>query len=103
MQGSLGIERMCQLAGVSRAEFIVLCNSGHRWKKWQGDPAIRRMPRSISSATGIGGLCVSCGNRGMVVNHKRVLRILNEDNLLGVWRRARSWRPPIAITSSKSI
>ncbi len=26
--------------------------------------------------------------RGMVVNHKRVLRILNEDNLLRVWRRA---------------
>jgi putative transposase len=26
--------------------------------------------------------------RGIVVNHKRVLRILNEDNLLGVWRRA---------------
>ena len=25
---------------------------------------------------------------GIVVNHKRVLRILNEDNLLGVWRRA---------------
>jgi putative transposase len=26
--------------------------------------------------------------RRIVVNHKRVLRILNEDNLLGAWRRA---------------
>jgi putative transposase len=26
--------------------------------------------------------------RGVVVNHRRVLRILNEDNLLGIQRRA---------------
>ena len=33
LQGSLSIERMCQLAGVSRAVFIVLCRSGRQWRK----------------------------------------------------------------------
>jgi transposase-like protein len=36
MPGGMGIERMCRLAGVSRASFIAACKNGLRWKRHGG-------------------------------------------------------------------
>jgi transposase InsO family protein len=88
VQGSLSVERMCQVAVVSRAGYYrnfqehspveeeMLVRSTmqqivveHRWRY-----GYRRVWKELR-------------DRGMVVNHKRVLRLMREDNLLAVQRQ----------------
>jgi len=85
LQGTLNVERMCQLAVVSRAAFYRYLQQGwggeeevalgsaiqdavieHRWRY-----AYRRVTEEVRA-------------QGRVVNHKRVARIIREDNLLAV-------------------
>ena len=82
-QGELTIERMCALAGVSRAGY---------YRHWQasapragGDRACATRSsawRWRSGITATAGSRRSCGETGLAVNHKRVLRLMREDNLL---------------------
>jgi putative transposase len=89
LQGSLSIERMCQLAGVSRAGF---------YRSLQGrapveeDMQVRSVIQQIAvdhrRRYGYRRISAELRRHGMLVNHKRVLRIIREDNLLAVQPRA---------------
>ena len=89
MQGSLSIERMCMQAQVSRAGF-------YRWLA-VGAPAEEEMEvRAAIQAVvlehrrryGYRRVSRELGRRGMIVNHKRVARLMRQDNLLAVQPRA---------------
>jgi putative transposase len=89
LQGSLSIERMCQLTGVSRAGFY---RSLQGRKPVEEDMEVRSVIQQIAvehrRRYGYRRISAELRRRGMLVNHKRVLRILREDNLLGVQPRA---------------
>jgi putative transposase len=89
MQGSLSIERMCQLAGVSRAGFY---RSLQEEVPAQEDMEVRSAIQQIAvehrRRYGYRRISAELRRRGMLVNHKRVLRIIREDNLLAVQPRA---------------
>lgn len=87
MQGGLTILDFCQLAGVSRASY---------YRRWQ-----RRKPSEEQMAVrdrvqrlalryryyGYRPITRLLKREGWVVNHKRVLRLMREDNLLSLRRR----------------
>ena len=80
---------MCQLAGVSRAGFY---RSSQERAPVEEEMQARLAIQEIAVEhrrryVGIGGITAELRRRGMAVNHKRVLRILGEDNLLAVRRR----------------
>ena len=87
-QGSLSIERMCQLAGVSRAGFY---RSLRKRAPVEEEMEVRSAIQSIAvehrQRYGYRRISAELRRRGMPVNHKRVLRILREDNLLGLQPR----------------
>lgn len=88
-QGSLKIQRLCRLAGVSRAGY---------YRFWQ-----KSEPRAHDTAvqSAIQRVALAHGRRhgyryithqlrredGIVVNHKRVLRLMRQDNLLCLRRK----------------
>jgi transposase InsO family protein len=81
-QGDLGIERMCRLAGVSRAGY---------YRHWQASAprqeemglrdALQRLALADRNC-GYRRLGVLLRREGWLANHKRVLRLMREDNLL---------------------
>jgi hypothetical protein len=89
MQGNLSIERMCHLAHVSRAGF-------YRFLKEQlpveedleARSAIQQIALAHRRRYGYRRITAELRRRGMLVNHKRVARIMREDNLLAVQPRA---------------
>jgi hypothetical protein len=92
------IERMCLLAGVSRAGYY------RHWqasKPREADAALRDEIQKLSLAQRKNGyrhngyrvITVLLQRAGWQVNHKRVARIRREDNLLCV--SGRTFRPPI--------
>jgi putative transposase len=89
LQGSLSIERMCQLAGVSRAGFY---RSLQDRTPVEEDMEVRSVTQQIAvehrRRYGYRRISAELRRRGMLVNHKRVLRILREDTLLAVQPRA---------------
>jgi putative transposase len=85
MQGSLSIERMCQLAKVSRAGFYRSLQE--RMPEEEGmevRSAIQQIALEHRRRYGYRRVTRELRRRGMLVNHKRVARILREDNLLAV-------------------
>jgi transposase InsO family protein len=84
MQGNLSIERMCQLAGVSRAGFY---RSLQERDPAEEDMTVRAEIQQIwvehKRRYGYRRVSVELRRRGMAVNHKRVARLMREDNLLG--------------------
>jgi len=89
LQGSLNIERMCQLAGVSRAGFYrSLQERAPVEEEMETRSAVQSIALEHRRRYGYRRITSELRRRGMRVNHKRVLRILREDNLLGVQRRA---------------
>jgi transposase InsO family protein len=88
-QGSLKVQRLCRLAGVSRAGY---------YRFWQKS-APRAHDTAVQSA--IQRVALAHGRRrgyryithelrredGIVVNHKRVLRLMRQDNLLCLRKR----------------
>jgi putative transposase len=87
-QGEPTIARMCSLAEVSRAGY---------YRNWaasaprQEQTAIRDMIQRIALAEkhyGYRRVTIELRRAGIVVNHKRVLRLMHEDNLLCLRRRA---------------
>ncbi len=89
MQGSLSIERMCGLAHVSRAGFY---RSLQEQMPVEEDMEVRSAVQAIAlehrRRYGYRRITAELRRRGMLVNHKRVARIMREDNLLGVQPRA---------------
>jgi putative transposase len=88
LQGSLSIERMCQLAQVSRAGFY---RSLQDRTPMQEEMEVRSMIQAIAvehrRRYGYRRITAELRRRGMLVNHKRVARIMREDNLLAVQPR----------------
>lgn len=92
VQGKLSVERMCMLAQVSRAGF-------YRWleAKQPGaeETAVRSAIQEIAvehhRRYGYRRITAELRHRGMRVNRKRVLRMMQEDNLLAI--RTRKYVP----------
>lgn len=88
LQGKLSVERMCMLAQVSRAGF-------YRWlkRKQPGveETAVRAKIQEVAiehhRRYGYRRITAELRQHGMLVNRKRVLRMMQEDNLLAIRRR----------------
>jgi transposase InsO family protein len=89
LQGSLSIERMCQLAQVSRAGFY---RSLQEHLPVQEEMEVRSTIQQIviehRRRYGYRRVTAELRRRGLLVNHKRVARLMREDNLLAVQPRA---------------
>ena len=89
MQGNLSIERMCQLAQVSRAGFY---RSLQEQEPVEEDMEVRSTIQQIFAEHrrryGYRRVSAELRRRGMLVNHKRVARLMREDNLLAVQPKA---------------
>ena len=85
MQGSLSIELMCQLAQVSRAGFYrSLGVEAPLEESVEVRSAIQQIVLEHRRRYGYRRVTRELRKRGMPVNHKRVARIMREDNLLAV-------------------
>jgi transposase-like protein len=85
LQGNLSIERMCQLAQVSRAGFYRYLRRGWQWEE---EVALRSTVQDVVIehrwCYGYRRVSEELRAGGMIVNHKRIARIMREDNLLVV-------------------
>jgi putative transposase len=88
LQGSLSIERMCHLAQVSRAGFYRHLQDR---APAQEDMEVRSTIQAIAvehrRRYGYRRITAELRRHGMLVNHKRVARMMREDNLLAVQPR----------------
>ncbi|HYV75630.1 MAG TPA: IS3 family transposase, partial [Candidatus Binatia bacterium] len=88
LQGNLSIERMCELARVSRASFY---RSLKEQRPNEAETEIRSAIQLIAlehrRRYGYRRICAELRRRGMQVNHKRVLQMMRKDNLLALRRR----------------
>src|SRR5262245_1461277 len=88
LQGSLSIERMCELARVSRASFYrSLMERRPTEEETEVRSAIQQIALEHRRRYGYRRICAELHRRGMPVNHKRVLRMMRKDNLLALRRR----------------
>ena len=89
LQGSLSIERMCQLAQVSRAGFY---RSFQEQQPRQEEMDLRSTIQQIflehRRRYGYRRVTKELRRRGLTVNRKRVERLMKEDNLLAVQPKA---------------
>jgi transposase InsO family protein len=89
MQGNLSVERMCRVTAVSRASF-------YRWlepcapveEEMEVRAAIQVVVLEHRRRYGYRRVTRELRRQGLVVNHKRVARLMREDNLLSVQPRA---------------
>jgi putative transposase len=89
MQGGLSVERMCELARVSRAGFYrSLRESAPGEEDVEVRSVIQRIALEHRRRYGYRRVRAELRRRGMLVNHKRVWRMMREDNLLAVQPRA---------------
>ena len=88
-QGSLSIERTCQLVPVSRAGFY---RSLQESQPLDEEMAVRAQIQQIGLAHrrryGYRRITAELRQQGLWVNHKRVARLMRADNLLAVQPRA---------------
>ena len=85
LQGSLSIERMCQLAAVSRRSFYrSLKERQPAEEEMEVRSAIQQIALEHRRRYGYRRITAELHRRGMQINHKRVARIMREDNLLGI-------------------
>jgi transposase InsO family protein len=86
-QGELTVERMCGLAGVARAGYY------RHWRRSaprQEETAVRDLIQQVALENRFYGhrrIARELFNRGIVVNRKRVLRLMRLDNLLCLRKR----------------
>jgi transposase InsO family protein len=85
LQGSLSIERLCQLVAVSRRSFY---RSLKERQPIEEETEVRSVIQQIAlehrRRYGYRRITAELRRRGMQVNHKRVVRIMQEDNLLAL-------------------
>ena len=85
LQGSLSIERLCQLVAVSRRGFYrSLKEQQPAEEEMEVRSAIQQIALQHRRRYGYRRITAELHRRGMPVNHKRVARIMREDNLLGM-------------------
>jgi transposase-like protein len=87
-QGSLSIERMCALTGVSRRSYY---RHWHHTAPRDEETSLRDTLQQLALAQRFYGyrrLTEAVRRQGWAVNHKRVLRLMRTDNLLCLRRRA---------------
>ena len=85
LQGSLSIERMCQMVPVSRRGFYrSLKEQQPAEEEMEVRSAIQQTALEHRRRYGYRRITAELHRRGMPVNHKRVARIMREDNLLGM-------------------
>jgi putative transposase len=88
MQGKLSVERMCTLAQVSRAGFYRrLRKSQPGMEEMAVRAAVQEVAVGHHRRYGYRRITAELRHRGMAVNRKRVLRIMQEDNLLAIRTR----------------
>jgi len=88
VQGNASIERMCQLAQVSRAGFYrFLQEKTPVEEDMELRSAIQQIVLEHRRRYGYRRVSAELRRRGMLANHKRVARIMREDNLLAVQPR----------------
>jgi transposase InsO family protein len=88
-QGARSIERLCRLAGVSRASYYRFwCISAPRTHDTTVRDAIQRLALANGPHRGYRLVTFQLSQEGLIVNHKRVLRLMRQDNLLCLRRRA---------------
>jgi putative transposase len=87
-QGELTVERMCALAGVSRAGYYRHWGaSAPRAEETGVRDAIQRLAL-LNKHYGYRRIAAEMRREGWAVNHKRVLRLMRQDNLLCLRRRS---------------
>lgn len=88
-QGGLRIERLCQLAQVSRAGFYRSLQEAQPVEEEMMVRAeIQQVALEHRRRYGYRRITAELRRRGLLVNHKRVGRLMREDNLLAVQPRA---------------
>jgi transposase InsO family protein len=88
-QSSLGIEPMCRLVQVSRAGYYRFLQPRYPGEEqMEVRHAIQQIVVEHRRRYGYRRVTVELRRRGMAVNHKRVLRLMREDNLLGIEPKA---------------
>jgi transposase InsO family protein len=88
-QGGLRIERMCPLAQVSRAGFYrALQESRPVEEEMMVRAEIQQIALEHRRRYGYRRITAELRRRGLLVNHKRVARLMRADNLLAVQPRA---------------
>jgi putative transposase len=89
VQGGLSIERMCRLGEVSRAGFYrSLKEQSPVEEDMEVRSAIQQIALEQRRRYGSRRITAALRRRGMVVNRKRVARIMREDHLLAIQPRA---------------
>ena len=84
LHGGLGIERMCLLAGISRAGFYRhLRAQDPREEEMAVRSEVQRIALEHQGRYGYRRITAELRRQGMAVNHKRVARLMREDNLVG--------------------
>ena len=85
LQGRLSIERMCQLVPVSRRSFYRSLQERHpAEEETEVRSVIQQIALEHRRRYGYRRITAELHRRGMQINHKRVVRIMREDNLLGL-------------------
>jgi transposase InsO family protein len=88
-QDTLGVEPMCRLAGVSRAGFYRFLQQRHPVEEdMEVRSAIQQIALEHRRRYGYRRVTVELRRRGMVVNHKRVVRLMQQDHLLACQPKA---------------
>ena len=88
LQGSMSVERMCQWAQVSRAGcYRSMQGRTPVEEDMELRSAIQQIVLEHRRRYGYRRVSAELRRRGMLANHKRVARILREDNLLAVQPR----------------
>jgi putative transposase len=89
LQGNLSVERMCQLAEISRASFYrSLKEQAPEQEELELRAAIQEIFLEHRRRYGYRRIAKALRRRGLIVNRKRVQRLMQTDNLLAVQRRA---------------
>jgi transposase InsO family protein len=89
LQGAISVERMCQLAQVSRAGFYrSLQQQAPSVEEMAVRVAIQQIFLEHRRRYGYRRISQELRRRGLVINRKRVQRLMQTDNLLAVQRRA---------------
>jgi transposase InsO family protein len=88
-EGSLGVEPMCRLAGVSRAGFYRYLAERHPQEQdMEARAALHEIVVEHRRRYGYRRVAAELRRRGMAINHKKVARLMREDNLLAVQPKA---------------
>jgi transposase InsO family protein len=89
LEGSLAVDTMCRLAGLSRATFYRHLAQHHpRQEDLELRSQIQQVALDHHRRYGYRRVTAELRRRGLMANHKRVARLMREDHLLAIQPRA---------------